>query len=253
MQAVILAGGAGTRLYPLTLDTPKAMIDIQGKPFLLHIVEELEKYGIKDLVFCIGYLADQFKDFFGNGARFGVKISYSIEKEFMGTAGALKMAQRYLKNNFFVINGDTYLPINYSGAYEAFKASGKAGLMVLYDNNIKIAKPNIAINENGMVTAYVKREKLKIGNKEVTLKKPSTKVCRFIDAGVQIFEKRILKDIPRGRFAALETEVFPRLIKQKELAAHVVSQRYYDIGTPQRLKLIREKMSCSNGSKIISR
>jgi NDP-sugar pyrophosphorylase family protein len=240
MQSVILAGGAGTRLYPLTLNTPKAMIEINGKPFILYIVEELKKYGIKDFVFCIGYLADKFKDFFGDGSRYGINISYSVEKEFMGTGSALKIAERYLKKDFFVINGDTYLPINYISVYKSFKNSRKTGLVVLYDNNKKIAKPNIAINEKGIVTAYVKREKLKRGNREILLKKVSTKMCKFIDAGVQIFEKKILDFIPKKRFVALETDIFPKLIMQKELASYIVSQRYYDLGTPERLKLIRK-------------
>lgn len=240
MQAVILAGGAGTRLYPLTLNTPKAMVEIKGKPFILHIIEELKKYGIKDLVFCIGYLADQFRDFFGDGDRYGVRIAYCVEKGFMGTAGALKMAGRYLKKDFFIINGDTYLPVDYTSAYKAFKRSGKTGLMVLYDNHIKIARPNIAVDQNGLVTAYVKREKLKKGNTEIALKRPSAPRCRFLDAGVQIFKKGLLKRIPQGRFVSLEAEIFPPLIAEKELAAHIVAQRYYDIGTPQRLKLIRK-------------
>ena len=165
MQAVILAGGAGTRLYPLTLNTPKAMLKIKGQPFLLHVIEELKRSGIKDFVFCIGYLADQFKEFFGDGTRHGIKISYSVEKEFMGTAGALKMAERHLKKDFFVINGDTYLPADYTCVYKAFKHSGKTGMLVLYDNHEKIAEPNIAVDKKYMVTGYIKREKLKKGNK----------------------------------------------------------------------------------------
>jgi NDP-sugar pyrophosphorylase family protein len=240
MQAVILAGGAGTRLYPLTLNVPKAMIVIEGKPFMLRIVEELKRYGIKDFVFCIGYLAEQFKDFFGDGSRFGIKIAYSVEKEFMGTGGAIKMAEAYLKNNFFVVNGDTYLPIDYLSLYKAFKKSHKRGMVVLYDNNEKITEANIAVNDKGIVTAYVKKEKLKRGNEEISLKKASTKSCQFIDAGVHIFEKTMLGLIAPQRFVTLEMDIFPKLIKQKELASHIVSQRYYDIGTPERLKLIRK-------------
>ncbi|MBI4309223.1 MAG: NTP transferase domain-containing protein [Candidatus Omnitrophica bacterium] len=240
MQAVILAGGAGTRLYPLTRDIPKAMIDINGRPFLLRVVEALKRGGIKDFVFCAGHLAGQIKVFFGDGAHYGVHIAYSVEKEFMGTGGALKMAKRYLENDFFVVNGDTYLPVNYASVYKSFQRCGKAGLIVLYDNHEKIAEPNIAVNARGIVTGYVKMEKLKRGDQEMPLNNAAAAMCRFIDAGVQVFKKEILGFIPPGRFSALETDVFPELIKREELASRVVSQRYYDIGTPQRLRLARK-------------
>ena len=229
MQAVILAGGAGTRLYPLTLNIPKAMIKIKGKPFILHLVEELKRNGIKDFVFCIGYLADQFKEFFGDGSRFGIKIAYSVEKKFMGTGGALKLAEPYLKSSFFVVNGDTYLPIDYTLAQQSFRRSRKMGLMVLYDNKAKIAQANINVNDKGLVIDYIKREKIVLAKK-----------CQFLDAGVQIYRKTVLDLMPKGRFVSLEMDVFPKLMARKELAAYTVSQRYYDIGTPQRLRVIRK-------------
>jgi NDP-sugar pyrophosphorylase family protein len=239
-QAVILAGGAGTRLRPLTLDIPKPMIEINGKPFLLYIIEELKKYGIKEFVFCIGYLADKFKEFFGDGSRFGVRISYSIEKEFAGTGGALSLAKDLLDQEFFVINGDTYLPINYLAVYEKFKGSNKTGLLVLYDNQEKITAPNIALDDDGNIAAYIKKETLKIGEKELLKANNSNLSCRYIDAGVQIFNKNILNLIPDKQFVSLEVDIFPKLIAQRELATYITSQRYYDLGTPERLDLVRK-------------
>lgn len=240
MQAVILAGGAGTRLRPLTLDTPKPMIDINGKPFLSYVIEELRKYGIKDVLLCVGYLAEKFKGFFGEGEKFGVSIKYSVEKDFFGTAGALKLAEDLLNEDFFVLNGDTYLEADYADIYRSFKKSGKLGLMAVYDNREKIAEANTAIDEKGMVSAYGKREQLKKGDQVIAISVEKGGQYKYVDAGVYVFKKDILEFIERGKFSSLEGDVYPELIRMKELGAYVTSQRYYDLGTPERLELIRK-------------
>lgn len=242
MQAVILAGGAGTRLRPLTLDTPKPMIDVNGKPFLLFIIEELKRSGIRDFVLCVGYLADKFKEYFGDGKKFGVNIVYSIEEEYFGTAGALKLAERLLEKDFFVINGDTYLKADYRGVYRHFTGSGKLGLMVVYDNRERIAAENIAVDQDGMIAAYGKKEPLKKGDQLIELKAEPGKEYKYVDAGVYVFKKEVLGFIESRKFVSLEGDVYPRLIRSKELKAYITSQRYYDLGTPERLELIRRAM-----------
>ncbi len=239
-QAVILAGGAGTRLRPLTADVPKAMIDINGRPFLEYVIEELKRNGIRQIVLCLGYLADKVREYFGDGKKFGVRIEYSVEKEYLGTAGALKLAQDLLADDFFVLNGDTYLKADYAGIYRDFKKSDKLGLMVVYDNREKAAAENIAVDDDGMVAAYGKREPLKKGDQPVEMLSAGSAEYRFVDAGVYVFKKGMLDLIERGRFASLEGDVYPELIMQKELKAYVTSQRYYDLGTPERLELIRK-------------
>ena len=239
MQAVILAGGAGTRLRPFTLDTPKPMIDINGKPFLYYIIKELSRYGIKDYVFCVGYLADKFKEYFGDGSGMGIRIVYSIENEFVGTGGALKIAESKLEDDFIAVNGDTYLPIDYSEVYERFKLSDKSGLIVVYDNKERIAEPNIALDEKGDVIAYNKKETLKMGDRTIKNRARPNISCDYVDAGVQVFKKSVLDLIPSGKFVSLEVDIFPKLISKKELAAFVSSQRYFDLGTPERLEYIR--------------
>lgn len=240
IQAVVLAGGAGTRLRPLTLDIPKPMININGKPFLLYIIEKLKKYKVKNFVFCVGYLAKKFNEFFGDGSKFDVEILYSIEKEFVGTGGALKIAEEILEDEFFVINGDTFLPVDYVKVYKKFKSVGKTGLLVVYNNRAKIAEPNIALDEKGNVITYIKKEILKIGDKEIAKIDNLNILCKFIDAGVQVFSKNILNLIPKGEFISLEVDIFPKLIMQGNLSSYVTSQRYYDLGTPERLECIRK-------------
>lgn len=240
MQAVILAGGAGTRLRPLTLDTPKSMIDINGKPFLQYIIEELKKSGVINIVLCIGYLADKFKEYFSDGSKLGVNIDYSVEKEFLGTAGAIKLAKDELEDEYFVVNGDTYLHLDYMEAYKEFKKAKKLGLMVVYDNSEKVADCNIAVDEQGMVAAYGKKEQLKKGDQLIELKAEPGKEYKYVDAGVYVFKKEILSLIDGGKFVSLEGDIYPELIRRRELKAYVTGQRYYDLGTPERLQLIRK-------------
>jgi NDP-sugar pyrophosphorylase family protein len=215
------------------------MIDVNGKPFLQYVIEEIKKYGITNIVLCVGYLADKVKGYFGDGKKLGVNIVYSVEKEYLGTAGALKQAETHLENNFFVLNGDTYLKENYADIYKDFKGSGSLGMMVVYDNGEKIAEENIAIDRSKMITAYGKKEQLKKGDQLVELKHDPVAEYGYIDAGVYVFRKDILKLIDAGKFVSLEGDVYPQLIKMKGLKAHVTSHRYYDLGTPERLELIR--------------
>lgn len=243
MQALILAGGAGTRLGDLTLSSPKPMLEVNGKPFLLYIIELLKKNQIKKIVLAIGYLADQFIDYFGNGEKFGVEITYSIEKDFAGTGGAVGLAKDLLEDKFFIVNGDTYLDIDYPEVYCQFCTSSSLGMVVVYDNVENITLSNIAVGENNFIVAYEKKEKIKKGVLEIKKQEASKTVAhnlKFIDAGVQVFDKSILNYIPGHGFSALENEVYPKLIKEKQLKAYITKQRYYDMGTPERLKQVKE-------------
>lgn len=235
-----MAGGAGTRLRPMTMDTPKPMLDINGKPFLRYIIEELKKYGVTSIVLCVGYLADKFKEYFGDGAKLGVNIGYSVEEEFLGTAGAIKLAEDRINEDFFVINGDTYLAVDYKDVHRKFKKSGKTGLMVVYDNREKIAEENIAIDKKEVVIAYGKKEPLKKGDQLIHLEAATGSDYRYVDAGVYVFKKGLLKLIEKDRFVSLEGDIYPELIRKRELKAYVTEKRYYDLGTPERLQLIRE-------------
>ena len=114
LQAVILAGGLGTRLRPLTLKVPKPMVDINGKPFLEIKLKDMLKKGIRDYVFCIGYLGNMIEEYFGDGSRFGARIRYSYDGEkLLGPIGALKNAQNLLDEDFIVTYGDNYVDVNY--------------------------------------------------------------------------------------------------------------------------------------------
>lgn len=228
MQAVILAGGLGTRLKPVTQQVPKVMVPVNGKPFLLHLLELLKSQGINDFILCIGYKGEQIKDFFGNGNRFKLRICYSEEKEeLLGTGGALKQAQGLLDRRFFVINGDTYLPISYGDIKSYFTRCGKKALMVVYDNKEDTGvKNNVELDGNLMVTRHQKE-------------KPDPSL-RYVEAGVLVLSQEALDFIEEVHSVSLEAGLYPILIKQRELAAYITKQRFYDIGTPEQLETFGE-------------
>ncbi|MDD5111131.1 MAG: sugar phosphate nucleotidyltransferase [Candidatus Altiarchaeota archaeon] len=227
MQTVIIAGGLGTRLRPLTFEVPKPMVLINSRPFVEHLVLMLKKQGMKDFVFCVGYLSEQFVSHFGDGRRFGVSIRYSVEDEPLGTGGALRKAKRWLDDSFITVYGDTYVPIDYRRLAAYHSKKGRMGTATIYDNSKHIAVNNMRLGKDGLIAAYDKK---------------NPEGMEGLDAGVCVFNKSVLKFIPEGRKVSLEMEVFPQLIARHELAGFKTSKRFYDMGTPERLRETREKL-----------
>ena len=215
MQAVILAGGLATRLGNLTKEIPKSMIMVNRRPFLEHQLDLFKAIGVKDFVLCVGHLSSVIKKHFGNGELFGVNIRYSIEKDsLLGTGGALKNAEDLLEDEFFVMYGDSYLPIDYRKPLAHFHKFNKLGLNVVYKNMDRYDKSNIAVKD-GVITEYSKG-----GGKQIV----------YIDAGLSIFKKEILDLIPENRVLQLY-DLFNKLIDNKELLAFETKQRFYEIGS----------------------
>lgn len=221
MQAVILAGGLATRLRPLTDYLPKCMIKIQGKPFLEYQLELLRKNGITEMVLCLGYLADQVINYLGDGSRWGVRLTYSIEdKELLGTGGALKKAYPLLRHKFLVIYGDSYLDFPYSEIIQHFWQTKPDALMVVHRNLNQWDRSNVVVKD-GYVTIYDK--------------KMSIPEMKYIDAGLSILTKEVIQEIPENRFYDL-ADVYQSLARRTELKAFEVKQRFYEVGSSQGLK-----------------
>jgi len=226
MQAVILAGGRGIRLKPVTDKIPKPMVDINGKPFLYHQINLLKKHNITNVLLCVGYLGKQIKNFFGNGEKMEVNLKYSFEKGFLGTGGAIKNASKHLDDWFMVLYGDSYLPINYQKLIEFHKSKNKKAVLVVYGNEENTdVKNNVRIGDSDNVVIYDKS-----GNQ---------KNLGYVDAGASIFEKSDLSLIPDNAKVSLENDLFPKLIKVKKLIAYKTKKRFYDMGTIERLNLLR--------------
>jgi N-acetyl-alpha-D-muramate 1-phosphate uridylyltransferase len=220
MQAVILAGGLGTRLRPLTHDIPKAMVVVNGRPFLEYEVELLRESGIDDIVICVGYLADSIQDHFGDGGRFGVGIRYSHDgPDLLGPAGALKRAESMLGGEFFVTYGDAYLMAPYSKIMETLTTSDSLGVMAVYKNDNRYGRSDLEV-ENGHVTRYDKSGRTDM---------------RWINFGVSALRKEALSSIRTGEKCS-EEEFYGGLISRNELLAFPVKERFYEIGRPESLK-----------------
>lgn len=227
MQTIVFAGGLGTRLRPFTYEIPKVMIPVREKPFLEYLLKLLKKNGLDKIVLCIGYLGKQIENYFENGKSLGINIRYSYEDEnrLLGTGGALKNAEPLLDDEFAVLNGDTFLDINYQDLISFFHKKGKTGVLAGFLNNPKIMPNNMEIDETNKVINY---------NKEKEIKN------NCVDAGVSVFKKDILGLISKNKKVSLETEIYPLLIRQGEFFVYPTDKRFYDIGTFERLELFSQ-------------
>jgi mannose-1-phosphate guanylyltransferase len=231
MQAVILAGGLGTRLGSLTAQIPKPMVPVAGVPYLEHQLRLLERQSIRDIVLLTGYLAQVVEGYFGNGSRLGLSIRYSREIAPLGTGGALRLAAHLLDEQFLVIYGDSYLPIDYRDVARTLDDSGAQGVVVVYDNRLAdtSVRNNIAVDAEGLVVRYDKDA-------------AADPAMAFVEAGVLAFRRLVVDLIPEG-VVSLEKQIFTSLIAARQLRAYPTSQRFYDIGTPERLRIIEEHLS----------
>ena len=204
------------------------MLTFNDKPFLYYIVNLLSKQDIKDIVLCIGYLGEKVKDFFGDGKKLGVSIKYSVEsRQLLGTGGALRHAHHLMEEYFLVLNGDTYLPVNYPEVEQEHRKLGRKAMMVVYTNEMNTGvKHNVALGSDQMVIGY---------DKEGTA--PDLK---YAEAGAVILQREALDFIPEGEKISFEDGIYQPLIAQREMAAHITGQQFYDIGTPEQQQIFKD-------------
>jgi NDP-sugar pyrophosphorylase family protein len=229
IKAFILVGGLGTRLKSVVSNVPKPMAPIEGKPFLYYKILQIKKAGIRNIVFCSGYLHEIIEEYFGNGSRFEINIEYSIETELLGTAGAIINASKYIDKEipFFVLNGDTYLNIRFEQMWRFYTEARAKYLMLLAAHHRKGHEGVVVVNEENKIIQFI--EKPDIGFIE-SLATP------YINGGVYLLSSEILNFIPKGRKSSLETEIFPKLVQMREpiYGIEYPSDAYFiDIGVPE--------------------
>jgi NDP-sugar pyrophosphorylase family protein len=214
MQIAIIAGGLGERLGGLTLNRPKSMIQILGKPFINYQFDLLKNSAVTDVVLCLGYQGQQIQDYCGDGRKFGVDIKYSFEDKQLDTAGAIKLAEPLLQDYFFTLYGDSYVFIDFKDMLSSLQKDNKLGAMSVYQNHDQFDKSNTAVAE-GRVIFYSKEK---------------WKNLKYIDYGVNLFRKEVLNLIPEGKSYSMGT-LFNQLIDRQELLAYEVTKRFYEIGS----------------------
>lgn len=216
LPVAILVGGLAMRLRPLTEDIPKALIPINGMPFIAHQLELLKSRGISEVVICAYYRAEQIEEFTGDGSRFGLNIRYSCDgPEPLGTGGALRRALPLLGDAFFVLYGDSYLPIDYSAVEKAFAVSGKDAMMTVFRNLDLGDRSNVRF-EDGRILAYDKANR--------------TPQMQHIDYGLGTFKRQALEAFPENERLDLAS-IYQVLLLEDRLAAFEVHQRFYEVGS----------------------
>ena len=226
----ILAGGLATRLGSLTEKVPKALLPVAGKPFLAHQLEWLRRQGITRAVLCVGHLGEMIQWAFEDGRDHGVKLEYSFDgSPLLGTGGALKKAIPLLGKQFFVLYGDSYLPIDYRPIADFFQHSGKLGLMTVYRNENRFDTSNVWFAD-GAIKVYDKKIRL-----------PE---MRHIDYGLSLFQAAAFDSYPaRTKFDL--ADVMQQLVKKNQLAGFEVRERFYEIGSQAGLAELSALLSSS--------
>jgi len=217
IPVAILAGGLATRLRPITEKIPKSLVPVAGKPFLAHQLELLHARGIRQVVLCIGYLGEMIQRDFGDGSAFGVRLSYSFDgPKLLGTGGAIKQALPLLGPEFFVLYGDSYLPVAYRPIAEFFRQSGKLGCMTVYRNEGRYDTSNVVFRD-GQIAVYDKKNR--------------PPEMRHIDYGLSLFQASVFESYSAGQPFDL-AEVLGSLVREKQLAGYEVHERFYEMGSP---------------------
>ena len=216
--ALILAGGKGTRMKPITDEMPKPLIPLQGKPIIQHTIELLKKHGIDNIIISLGYMGEKIKEHFGDGSRYGVKISYIVEKEPLGTAGPLGLAKKLIKGTFVLCNSDELKNIDLYDMYLFHKEQNALATIAL----TTVSNPSaygVAKLQGSKIIEFIEKPKISPSN--------------LINAGLYILEPGVLDFIQDGH-SMMEKDVFPKIAKLDRLYGYTFSGQWFDTGSMER-------------------
>jgi NDP-sugar pyrophosphorylase family protein len=220
LPVAILAGGLATRLRPITEKVPKLLVEVAGEPFFSHQIRLLKNAGLTRLVVCVGYLGEKIVELYGDGSAWGVQLDFSFDgQKLLGTGGALIQALPKLGEAFYVLYGDSYLPIDYLACGDAFLASGHLGLMTVFENHGRYDTSNVWFRD-GEIKVYDKKNK----NPEM----------HHIDYGLGLLRAHALAAWPQTEVVDL-ADVYQRLVAEGQLAGYEIKDRFYEIGSHQGL------------------
>lgn len=217
----ILAGGFATRLGLITKEIPKALVTVNGKPFIFHQLEQLRAEGIARVVCCVGYKGEMIEKAVGDGSRFDLHVVYSYDGEtLLGTGGSVKRAISKLGESFFILYGDSYLKANYRKIKMKFDQTNKKGLLTVFENRGVWDTSNLSY-QDGRIIAYSKKKIVP----EMT----------HIDYGLSLLEADVFINYPEDEIIDL-ADVYEKLVYDNELAGLEITDRFYEIGSPKGLQ-----------------
>ena len=221
-QAVILAGGRGTRLRPFTDTRPKPMVEIHGKPFLEYLVEMLREQGFERVLLLLGYLPAVIQDYFGDGSRWGVQIDYSVSDADDLTVRRVQLVQERLDPCFLLMYCDNYWPMRIEKMWERFMTANVPAMITVYSNKDKYSRDSVCVGPDGYVSVFDRSR--------------TTPGLQGIEISYAILTRPVLALLPK-QDALFEEAVYPPLVKQRQLFAYVTDHRYYSVGSLERLPL----------------
>lgn len=220
LPVAILAGGLATRLHPITQKVPKALVEVAGRPFIDWQLRQLKDQGVEQVCICAGFLGEQVQAFAGHGERWGLSVSYSFDGPvLLGTGGALCRASALLGDAFFVLYGDSYLPVNFAAVQADFQRQSLPALMTVLKNNGQWDRSNVEFTD-GRLVEYNKRN-------------PHPGMA-YIDYGLGVLRADVLHTRPAGEAFDL-ADLYHELSVRGQLAGHEVFERFYEIGSHQGL------------------
>jgi len=216
--AVILAGGLGTRLRSVVADRPKVMAEVHGKPFLAYLLEQVAGAGLRQVVLCVGYAAEQIRAAFGDTFA-GMELTYSQESARSDTAGALRLAlPQFRSDSILAMNGDSFCDVNLRDLWAWHRLHPAQGTLVLVEMPNAARYGRVSVTPDGKITGFEEKKSDPAGG--------------WINAGLYLLERTLIEKIPAGRAVSLEKEIFPAWIDQG-LAGYPSTGRFLDIGTPE--------------------
>ena len=222
LQAIVLVGGEGTRLRPLTYGTPKPMIPIMGVPFLELMLRRVKDAGVEHAILAAHYLPEAISAYFGDGSALGLRLTYVIEETPMGTAGAIKNVESYIEGPFFVFNGDVLTSLDLRAMITFHNAKHAVGTLHLITVDDPSAFGAVVHDEGGAISKFVEKPP------------EGTSPSNDINAGTYLLERDVLDFIPSGRNVSIERETFPAIIASgKKLCAYVTGDYWIDLGRPE--------------------
>jgi len=236
MQVVILAGGLGTRLHAVAPETAKAMVPVAGRPFIEHQLELLKRNRLRDVVLCIGHLGEQIESHVGDGTRFEMSVRYAYEdpERLMGTGGALLNAYGLLAPEFFVMYGDSYLPVDYQAMIEWNRIKGFPAVMSVFKNDGRWDSSNARI-DGDRVGFYSK--------------KAMPGECDHIDYGLSIFRRDVISRYLGTTLPLDLAKIQGDLVAKRELGAYLMTERFYEIGKPEGLAELDAHLRAFSGAR----
>jgi len=225
MKVLINVGGKGTRMGETGI--PKALIEVNGKPILEHQILHLKKYGLNEIILATGYLSEKIEEYFKDGKRFGVKIIYSKEDKPLGTAGPMKLAEKFLGEEFMVLQGDLFIDFDVKRFVDFHREKKSIGTIFVHESSHPYDSDLIELDENKII-------------KRVFMVKEGEKFENLTNAGVFIFSNRVLKYIPNS-FFNMEKDLYSMLLKNNEKIYGYHSEEFVkDIGTLERLNEVED-------------